>query len=522
MPSSASVALPGLRKAVPVDVRPEPGATRGHRAVRSEAKRTIMGVPERFMRPRVVLVVLVGILVAFGFLMIYSASSVMALSNFGDAAYYVKRQMLVAAVGTAAACGLARFDYRRFSGPLLKGIWVATVVALLATAALGYASHGAVRWITVAGVPIQPSELAKITVLLTAANLLGRRFGAEGMDGRDFAVSAVVGVAIPLGLILAQPDKGTTIILAGTIMVMAYLAGVDGRWILGFLGVAFLAFVALSMRDEYSRSRIVTMIDPWADPYGDGYQLIQGFYAFGSGGLFGVGLGLSRQKYSYLPEAHNDFIFAIVGEELGLVGALGVVAGFALFVYEGIQIARNAPDMAGMLIAAGCTSLIAIQFLVNVLGVLGVTPLTGKPVPFVSYGGSSILSCLLIVGLIVSVSRQSRLPETPHDARRRSMSMVGGEGAEEDPPGRARGRTGLTVLDGGSTAQAGRRKKKGARGIGSPSLGSGNPRGGYERIDLGPGASERLRGSGGPVLRDPGSTGSLGARPSRTSKTRRR
>lgn len=515
MPSSASVARRAARAGGRGGVAGREGS-RGLPRSASEARATIMGVPERFMRPRVVLVVLVGILVAFGLLMIYSASSVMAQSSYGDAAYFVKRQMLVAAVGSVLAAGVAHFDYRRFSGPLLKGIWLATVLALLATAALGYASHGAMRWITIAGVPIQPSELAKITVVLTAANLLGRRFGSEGMDGRDFLVAAVVGVVVPLGLILAQPDKGTTIILALTILDMAYLAGFDGKWIVGVIVVAALAFVALSMRDEYSRSRIVTMLDPWADPYGDGYQLIQGFYAFGSGGLFGVGLGLSRQKYSYLPEAHNDFIFAIVGEEMGLVGTLGVVAGFALFVYEGIQIARNAPDMAGMLIAAGCTSLVAIQFLVNVLGVLGVTPLTGKPVPFLSYGGSSVLSCLLIVGLIVSVSRQSKLPETDHDERRRSLAVVGGRGGQAaagDGTGRPRG---LTVLEGGGKERRGRRR-------GSTPLGSGNPRGGYERIDLGPGASERLRGSSGPVLRDPGSTGSLGgARPGRSSKTRRR
>lgn len=491
-------------------------ATAAARRSRREASsggigKTIMGVPARFMRPRLILIVTACALVLFGLLMIYSASSVKALSSFGDAAYYLKRQALFVAIGAAAAVGIARSDYHRFSaGMALKAIWAVTVLILLATAALGLASHGAVRWITIAGQSIQPSEFAKITVILTAANLLERYFETEEIDFRRLLALSALGVGLPVVLILAQPDKGTTIILVATIIVMLYLAGVPGRWLARIVIAGVVVTIAVSMRDDYSRQRILTLFDPWADPYGDGYQLIQGFYAFGSGGLFGLGLGLSRQKYSYLPEAHNDFIFAIVGEELGLVGTLGVVIGFGVFVYMGVQIARYAPDLTGKLIAAGCTSLIAIQFLVNVMGVLGMTPLTGKPLPFLSYGGSSIISCLLLVGLIVSVSCQSRLPETDYETRRRSMDVVSGQRA-----GR-RGSTGVAaspfvLVDGGSTlsepSSKGRAKGRARSGGSAPRSGGG----GYQRVDLGPTAAERLRGgSSGPRVRDPGSTGNLG------------
>lgn len=485
---------------------------RRRRGERDDLEHTIMGVPARFMRPRLILIVTTAVLVLFGLLMIYSASSVMGLSNYDDPAYYLKRQALLVLVGGTLAVLVARVDYHRFAqGQLLNVIWMATTLVLIATVLLGLASHGAVRWITVAGQSLQPSEFAKITVILTGANLFERFFERQEFDLNRFLILFGVGVVVPVVLILAQPDKGTTLILLVTLIVMLYLAGMPAKWLVRIFVLVFIGAVVLSMRDEYSRQRILTMFDPWEDPYGDGYQLIQGFYAFGSGGLFGVGLGLSRQKYSYLPEAHNDFIFAIVGEECGLVGTLGVIVGFGIFVYEGIQIARYAPDLTGRLIAAGCTSLIAIQFLVNVMGVLGMTPLTGKPLPFLSYGGSSVISCLLLVGVIVSVSCQSKLPETAHDVRRSSISVVGSQGRARPRPASSRqgssqgsSPSGLTLLDGG----AGSSKRTGGRSSG---VSTNKPRGGRERIDLGPSASERLRGgSGKPRLRDADATGNLG------------
>lgn len=388
-----------------------------------------MGVPARIMGPRVMLYVTAFALTAFGLLMIYSASSIMALSSEdydNNPAYFVIRQAVFGGVGVVMAIVLAHVDYRVWHGHLLRAVQIGVVVLLaLIYTPIARGAYGASRWISIAGFTLQPSELAKVVVLLTAADLCRRYYQDGELDREHFVLLLAVGTGIPLALILFQPDKGTTGILVLTVLIMLYLAGMPARYLVGLLaaGIAVAAFLAL--RDDYARQRILTMLDPFLDPYGSGYQLVQGFYAFATGGLFGVGLGLSRQKYSYLPMAHNDFIFAVVGEELGLVGTLGVLFAFGLLIWAGFKIAECAPDLTGRLVAAGCTSLIAIQLLLNVCGVLGLFPLSGKPVPFISYGGTSLVSCLMLVGLIASVSRRSTLPETEADRRRGRLQVVG-------------------------------------------------------------------------------------------------
>ncbi|HIU23489.1 MAG TPA: putative lipid II flippase FtsW [Candidatus Coprovicinus avistercoris] len=428
-------------------------------------------VPARFMQPRIMLIVATVLLVAFGLLMVYSASSVEALTSTGDAAYYFKRQVLTTAVGVVAAIVLAKTDYHLWSQHLLLVIWAIAIALLLFTAATGVATKGAVRWIEIAGISIQPSEFSKIVVVLAAANIAQHFFEEHDYSSSKMLLYLAFGVVLPLGLILIQPDKGTTIILVVTLLVMAYLAGVPLRYIMLVLGLGGAFLLALILGDDYSRSRVLTALNPQADPYGAGYQLNQGLYAFGNGGLFGVGIGLSRQKYSYLPEAHNDFIFAVIGEECGLVGTLAVVGLFALFIWAGMRIARYASDLSGRLIAAGCTTLIGFQFLVNVCGILGITPMTGKPLPFISYGGSSIMSCLMLVGFIISVSRASNLPETVHDRRRSQLGVAPTSPSTSQNQGgvpsmRPRG---LTLVSGGNTSR--------------------------NRIDLGRGAYDRLRPS---------------------------
>ena len=473
-------------------------APRANRQQRGE--RSLFGVPERFMRPRLVLLASVVVLVAFGLLMVFSASSVTALNSTGDAAYYLKRQLAFIALGTAVAVVLAKVDYHVWVRSALMIVWVVTVVLLVAVVALGTDNGmGATRWIDLGFFDLQPSEFAKITVIFTAANVAEQYYERGSIDLAHFLVLLGVGVGLPLVLIIIQPDKGTTMVCGLTLVVMGYLAGMPKRYLFLALLLAGGAFVGLSLKDDYSRARFLTMFDPWADPYGNGWQLIQGFYAFGSGGLLGVGVGFSRQKYAYLPMAHNDFIFAVIGEECGLVGTLGLIAGFMVFLWAGLQIARHAPDLAGRLVAAGCTSIVVIQLFLNVLGVIGWFPLSGKPIPFVSYGGSSILASLMLVGLVTSVSVHSRLPETAHDRERRSWREVdageGGAGlslvgeptprSERSAPAAPRAaRPGLRVVEGGSSA----RGERGApRGRVSES-------GGRRRIDLGPSPTERLRG----------------------------
>lgn len=489
---------------------------------------SLLGTPSRFMQPRIILYITTFALVAFGLLMIYSSSSIVAMTSEDtnyNAAYYVTRQAVFVAAGLAAAAFVAFTDYHLWSRTLLPLIWVATValLVLVFTAAAGRDAYGATRWIEVGQFNLQPSEFAKVTIILTTANLASRYFEERSLTLDRFFELMVIGVAVPLILIVFQPDKGTTIICAATIFVMAYLAGVPRSWLLAALALGIVGVLVLSLKDEYSRARVLTMLNPWKDPYGDGYQLIQGFYAFSSGGLFGVGVGLSRQKYSYLPMAYNDFIFAVIGEELGLVGTLGVLVGFGLLVWAGFQIARYAPDMCGRLIAAGCTTLILIQLLVNIGGVLGMIPLTGKPLPFLSYGGSSIVSCLLLVGFVASVSRHSALPETAYDRARHGFS-AGPEAAYaarddyalvgEATPRSARpagSSAGFSVVSGsgsahvGSSVQPGRAGDTSVEGIrASRAFSEAHSSGrvttdasGHRRIDLGPSAADRLRSSRG-------------------------
>lgn len=468
------------------------------------------------MRPRLMLVASVACLVGFGALMVFSASSVSAMNSTGDAAYYLKRELGFIAVGLVVAVVLAKVDYHLWVRSLLMPIWVVTAGLLLFVLVGGTDNDmGASRWINLGFFDLQPSEFAKMTIIFTAANLAERYYEEGTLDFASFWKLMAAGVGVPLLLILLQPDKGTTMVLGLTLLVMGYLAGLPKKMLLGILVLAAIALFIISVKDTYSLERLQAMIDPWSDPFDKGYHLIQGFYAFGSGGLFGVGIGFSRQKYSYLPMAHNDFIFAVIGEECGLVGTLGLLAGFAVFMWAGLEIARRAPDFAGRLVAAGCTSLVMIQLLLNVCGVLGLFPLSGKPIPFVSYGGSSMIASLMIVGLIASVSVHSRLPETEHDRARRSWRAVGEggpDGAGASGPGLSfvgevtprsqrragdagagraatgspgRGRSGLRMVEGGGRA-AGDRPRGGAR----------DGSGGRARIDLGPSAADRLRGRG--------------------------
>ena len=395
----------------------------------SAGERMIFGVPARYMTPRILAIAATIVLVSFGLLMVYSASSITALTSadYGnDPTYFLTRQAFSVGIGVVMAIILARIDYRVFTGQAAYLIWGGTVVLLLLvlTSAAGADAYGAVRWLSIAGFTFQPSEFAKVSAVIVAATIASRYYETRELDFKHFAVMLGAGLGSILVLVLFQPDKGTTAIIGITLIVMGFLAGVPARVIVPTICVLGAIFAFMSFNDDYSRRRIMTMLNPWADYYGDGYQLIQGYYAFGSGGLFGVGLGNSSQKYSYLPMAHNDFIFAVIGEELGLVGTLGVLALFGVLCWAGYRIARYSDDLAGRLIAAGCSTLIWVQLVINIAGVLGIMPLTGKPVPFLSYGGSTVMSCLMLVGLMLSVSIHSKLPETVHDEVRERMVMA--------------------------------------------------------------------------------------------------
>lgn len=400
-------------------------------------------VPGRIMAPRIIFVTATVSLILFGFLMIYSASSIAALthhdSNY-DAAYYLFHQIMYAGVGLVVSLFVTLIDYRRYS---LRVAGIATaiicILLVLTRTGLGHSANGASRWIGVGAYTIQPSEFAKVILVANGAKLCCARWSEGRLDDTETIRFGLLGLAIPLALILFQPDKGTCGVIIATVVFMAILAGASKRRIAIFTLIVFAAGMTYSFVSDYSRERILTMIDPWRDPMDNGYQLIQGFYAFGSGGLFGRGIGMSRQKYNYLPMSYNDLIFAVVGEELGFVGCIAMIAVFIIYLWAGLKIAENASDHLGRLIAAGSSAMVFIQLLLNLMGVLALFPLSGKPVPFVSYGGSSVMSSMLLAALTLNVSLRSTLPETAADRFRSYLHVA------EDRPRTSRSH--LRLLD---------------------------------------------------------------------------
>jgi cell division protein FtsW len=354
--------------------------------------------------PRYLLLGAAVFLTAFGLTMVYSASSISALVKEGTSTHYFVRQVLFVIMGAALAFIAARIDYRRFQGRLGMQAWWVAVGLLVITYGLGVVRGGARRWIPLGFVNLQPSEFAKIACVLVAA-ALAVEWQRGRMDSRTFMGRVGIYVGVPAVLIVFQPDLGTAVLLAVGVGVVLWLGGIELRWV-AVAGAVIAVFGTLAIfKESYRLGRVMAALNPWLDPAGKGYQSIQAMLAFGTGGIQGVGLGLSRQKFFYLPEAHTDFIFAIIGEEVGLIGTLAVVGAFVILLYAGIRIAMGARDPYGRLVAGALTGMLAFQAALNMAAVTGVFPVTGKPLPFVSYGGSSMFVTMLSIGLILSVSK---------------------------------------------------------------------------------------------------------------------
>jgi cell division protein FtsW len=345
--------------------------------------------------------------VAAGLVMILSASSVEAYKRYGSSFLFFNRQVVGGALGLVAMFACARFDYRKLRG-LAAPLLAVTIVLLVAVLipGVGVTRGGSSRWLDLGPLTLQPSELAKLALILFTAAVFDRK-GGKIFDPREFFVPLVPAVGIVSLLIMVQPDLGTTIIAAASAMLVAYLAGARLRHLGLLLTSGGLAAAALSLSESYRRARLFSFVNPWADPMNTGYQTIQGQIALGSGGWFGVGLGASRQKWSYVPNAHTDFILAILGEELGLFGTLFVVALFAFFIYLGVRIARKAPDRFGFLLAGGITGWMGLQAIVNMGAVTGILPITGVPLPLISFGGSSLVFTMAAIGILLSIARRS-------------------------------------------------------------------------------------------------------------------
>jgi cell division protein FtsW len=346
-------------------------------------------------------------LALFGVVMVYSASAIVAAEENHTQYYYVTRQAIWTLAGLTAMYAGLRLDYTRLRNPVLVyGLFGLTVVLLLAVFAFP-PINGARRWIRVAGFTAQPSELAKLTLALFLARFLERRAGEEGSLLRTFLPSVAAAGLLAL-LVVAEPDLGTAMMLGVIAAVMLFTAGAR----LAHLGLAaapaLVGLAGLLLFVPWRLKRMVTFLDPWADPQGAGYQVVQSLLAVGSGGIHGLGFTEGRQKMFYLPFAHSDFIFAVVGEELGLLGGLSVVALFALFLWRGMRAALGAPDRFGMLLGVGIVASIVAQALFNISVVLAMVPTKGIPLPFISYGGSSLVPTLFAVGVLLNISQHSR------------------------------------------------------------------------------------------------------------------
>lgn len=360
------------------------------------------------------LVITILLLLSLGLVMVLSASSPTSLQKYDNSYYLFLRQLFFALIGLAGMYFVSRIDYRIFQ-KFYKQAWWLSVILLLAVLVIGDDSHGAKRWIDLGFTTVQPSEFVKFFMIIFYAGILVKDRDELGGFWKGLVKHVMFLVPI-IGLLILEPHVSTSMVIIITCCVMMIMAGckfwqffASGIAVAGVGGTIATILYAVSPvfqeKFQYIARRIVTFTDPWQDVRGDGWQIIQSLYAIGSGGLFGVGLGESKQKYLYLSEPHNDFIFAILAEELGFVGCILVLVLFAVFIWRGILIAMKAPDMFGSLVAIGITTLVGIQVIINVAVVTSSMPVTGMQLPFFSYGGTALCILLCGVGILLSISR---------------------------------------------------------------------------------------------------------------------
>jgi cell division protein FtsW len=373
-------------------------------------------------------------LVAFGLVMVYSATSAPAALARADPMSYLKKQGIYALIGVALMMTAARFDYRRLRS-VAPGLVLTSLFLCLVVLAVGARVNGARRWIAFGPATFQPSELAKLALAVWAAGYLCRRPAPQTLKQLWRPIGALLTVFC--ALVLLEPDLGTVIGIVVVVVGILLISGTPPRTLGAGASIAVALGLAVIWFEPYRRARIFSFLDPWKDPQGAGFQTVQALIGLGSGGLFGVGLGQGVTKINYLPEAHTDMIVAVIGEELGLIGVTAVIAAFAAFAYAGLRVALRCKDPFGKRLAAGLVALVCGQAVINLAAVLGLAPLTGVPLPFISYGGSSLVIALVSVGIL--------------------LNIAGGHGAEGRAAVPDRGRR-----DGGSRA-AGARRRRGAR-----------------------------------------------------------
>ncbi|MCM0605013.1 MAG: putative lipid II flippase FtsW [Xanthomonadaceae bacterium] len=357
-----------------------------------------------------VFLIIVVVLVLFGLLMVYSSSFILSQERTGDGLAYIKKQLLFTVLGFGAMAAATRIHYSKWMN-WSAGLLIAAMVLLVAVLipGLGARVGGAQRWIRLGFMNFQPSEFVKFALIVFVARQLSKK--QERLH--QFTAGVLANFLLPLPaliLLLKQPDFGSVVMIGVTIFAMMFLAGVSLRYLFGSLALAVAGAGMLIWLEPYRLARFMSFLDPWADPGGKGFQIIQSFVGLNHGGFFGVGLGNGKEKLFYLPEAHNDFILAVIGEELGYLGVIAVISGFLLFIYRGLKIALTSLEATGDRFAfnlgVGITLIIGLQAFVNIAVVLGLLPTKGLTLPFISYGGSAILVNLFAVGVLLSLTRK--------------------------------------------------------------------------------------------------------------------
>ena len=387
-------------------------------ATHSEAVRSRTGTGARdgagelrLGHPAVLVTVTVLALVVLGLIMILSASSVSSFATYGTSFKFFNRQLLGVAIGIGCFVAFARLDYRRLRGVGYAAFVVSLGMLLVVLIpGVGISVGGSARWLGAGPFQFQPSEVAKLALILFAADVFARK--KENLF--DTFGHTMLPMVPALGaltlLVMLQPDLGTTLLLGAIGVGMLFVAGAPVRYLAPTLGAGATVASVAAVIEPYRRARVLAFLNPWADPFNTGYQAIQSLIAVGSGGWFGVGLGASRQKWLYVPNAHTDFIFAIYAEETGILGSLVVLGMFGFLAYLGIRAASKAPDRFGLLLASGITIWISLQALVNIGAVTASLPITGVPLPLVSFGGSSLVILLAAMGILVNISYQGSTP----------------------------------------------------------------------------------------------------------------
>ena len=398
-------------------------ATAAHlRLVRADELLTPAAAAAALVRRNLTLLLVpTGLLTILGLVMVLSAGSISAVEGYGTSFWYFNRQTLYAVAGVAGLVATARLPiafWRRAAIPLLLALLPVMLLALHPS--IGSSLYGASRWIDLGPITLQPAEFAKLLTICSAAAILSRPWKDLSRPRDAFLPLAPLVLAVA-GVVILQRDLGTMLIICGSVFLLLFVAGLPLRHLLwtGLAGLAAVAYFIFGTR--YRRTRFLEAWLHWElYPSGAGWQLQQGLIALGSGGWFGVGLGNSRQKWDYLPNAHSDFVFAVLGEELGLVGAVAVLSLFGVLVFAGIRIAMNARDVFGRLLAAGITGWIGLQTLMNLGAVTGLLPITGVPLPFLSFGGTALVVTLAGVGVLASVALDGARSTGGRRARSRS------------------------------------------------------------------------------------------------------